>query len=365
MLSVLAAACDGSSSPTPRERSQADRHDRAIFDPAALPAGSSGTLAAAVDGELLVCEGWGLADRETRTEAGCDTVYDVMSMTKQFTAAAILKLQMMRRLRVTDRIGRFLDDVPADKQAITIQQLLTHSAGLLETVGDDYERTSRADLIARALASPLLSPPGARYRYSNVGYSLLAAIIEIASGDGYEEFLTRHLFEPAGMDSTGYVLPDWAAADVAVEYDERGRPRGRPFEHPWAPDGPYWNLRGNGGLLSTARDMFRWSVALEGVEVLDRAAKRQLFRPRIREGAHADSRYAYGWVVVDTPYGPAHWHNGGNGWSYGEVVRVPSAHAFAFWATNQYLSRPDGWSFERLGRRLTSDLVRRLVEEPG
>ena len=312
---------------------------------------------------MLVCEGWGLADKETGAGAGCDTVYDVMSMTKQFTAAAILKLQMMGRLRVTDRIGRFLDDVPADKRAITIHQLLTHTAGLVEAVGDDYERTSRADLISQAMASDLRWPPGTRYLYSNVGYSLLAAIVEVASGDGYEEFMARHLFEPAGMTSTGYVLPDWESVEVAVEYDERGRSQGRPFEHPWAADGPYWNLRGNGGLLSSARDMFRWYLALEGDEVLDERAKRELFRPRVREGPHADSRYAYGWVVLDTRHGPAQWHNGGNGWSYGEIVRMPAARGFAFWATNQSRSRSGGWNLEQLGAGITNDVVRRLVEE--
>ena len=331
---MLTTSCDGAPSSAPRHLPETDLHRADIFDPGDLPDGSSGTLAAAVGGEMLVCEGWGLADERSGAEAGCDTVYDVMSMTKQFTAAAVLKLQMMGRLRVTDRIGRFLDDVPPDKQAITIQQLLTHTAGLVEALGDDYERTSRADLVTQALASDLRWPPGTRYLYSNLGYSLLAAIVEVASGDGYEEFLARHLFEPAGMTSTGYVLPDWDWGEVAVEYDERGRAQGRPFEHPWAADGPYWNLRGNGGLLSTARDMFRWYRALDGDEVLDGPAKRELFRPRVREGPHADSRYAYGWVVLDTRYGPVQWHNGGNGWSYGEIVRIPTARAFVFWATN-------------------------------
>ena len=362
---MVTTSCDDAPSSARRRHAETEVHRADLFDPADLPEGSSGTLVAAVDGEMLVCEGWGLADKEAGAEAGCDTVYDVMSMTKQFTAAAILKLEMMGRLRVTDRIGRFLDGVPTDRRAITIHQLLTHTAGLVETLGDDYEHTSRAAMISEALAADLRWPPGTRYLYSNVGYSLLAAIVEVASGDGYEEFLARHLFEPAGMTSTGYVLPDWKSTDVAVEYDDRGRSQGRPFEHPWAADGPYWNLRGNGGLLSTARDMFRWYQVLEGDEVLDEPAKRQLFRARVREGLQADSRYAYGWVVLDTPQGPAQWHNGGNGWSYGEIVRIPTAHAFVFWATNQYRSRPGGWNLERLGNRLTSDVAKRLVEEAG
>lgn len=308
--------------------------------PVGPPMASSGTFVTAVDGDLKSCEGWG--------GASCDTVYDIGSITKQFTAAAVVRLQAMGRLELDDRIGRFLDGVPADKRAITIEQLLTHTSGLVGSLGGDYEPLSRDGLVSQAMASKLRA--GNRYHYSNVGYSLLAVIIEQASGQGYEEFLAHQLFEPAGMTSTGYVLPDWDPADVAVEYDARGRAHGRPYDHPGAADGPYWNLRGNGGLLSTARDMFRWS------RVLDDDGMRELFRPRVREGARADSWSGYGWVVLDTPLGRVQWHNGGNGLSYAEVTRIPSQDAFVFWVTNR--SRGPGWNLERRG--LTNDLVRHL-----
>lgn len=350
---VLAAGCDDDPTATPAAQPEPAPQRLDVFDPGELPEGSSGTLVAARDGELLTCQGWG--------GGGCDTVYDIGSMTKQFTAAAIVKLQMLGRLDVRDRIGRYLDGVPADKAAITVQDLLTHTAGLVEGLGDDYDPMSRDDEVAGAFASELLWPPGSRYLYSNLGYSLLAAIVEVASGQDYEDFLAEQLFEPAGMTRTGYVLPDWDAADVAVEYDDRDRPQGRPFEHPWAADGPYWNLRGNGGLLSTARDLFRWYQALEADEVLDEQAKRELFRPRVREGPGAGSRYAYGWVVLGTPYGRVQWHNGGNGWSYGEILRIPDEHAFVFWVTNHSRSRPQGWNLERMAARLTGDVGKRLV----
>jgi len=326
-----------------------------------LPKGSSGTLVVARDGEMLDCRGWGLSDREEEVAAGCDTVYDVMSMTKQFTAAAILKLQMQGRLQVTDPLGRYVADVPPDKSGITLQHLLTHTAGLTDSLGGDYDPLSRSDLVAAALASELRSAPGTTYHYSNVGYSLLAVIIEEASGVGYEEYLAEELFGPAGMTSTGYVLPAWDPADVAVEYDARDRPQGRPFEHPWAEDGPYWNLRGNGGLLSTARDMYRWYVALESEQVLDAQAKRELFRPRVLEEPGGDTRYAYGWVVMETARGTVQWHNGGNGWSYGEITRVPEARAMVFWVTNQVSGR--GWEFDGDdGAALTQLAVERLLD---
>ena len=137
--------------------------------------------------------GFGLADRDAKVAAGCDTVYDTMSMTKQFTAAAILKLEMMGKLRVSDPISKFVGPVPDDKRAITLHHLLTHTAGLTEGLGGDYEALSQREMLDGALESELRSAPGTEYSYSNLGYSMLAAIIEQVSGRSYEEFLAESL----------------------------------------------------------------------------------------------------------------------------------------------------------------------------
>jgi CubicO group peptidase (beta-lactamase class C family) len=329
-----------------------------------LPRGASGSLVAARDGEMVHCEGFGMADREAGVAAGCDTVYDVMSMTKQFTGAAILKLEMMGKLHVSDPIGKHIGPVPADKRDITLHQLLTHTSGLVDVLGGDYERTTRSEMVAGALGSKLRSPPGTEYHYSNLGYSVLAAIVEKVSGMGYEEFLAEHLFAPAGMTQTGYVLPDWEPNQVAVEYGPKGQPRGRPLDHPWASDGPYWNLRGNGGLLSTARDMFRWQLALEGEEILDRQAKQKLFRPHVLEEPGGDSYYGYGWVIMRTDDGKVAWHNGGNGSSYGELTLLLDNGAMVFWITNQYKSKARAWNLYQLGPELTQGVVDRVLGDP-
>ncbi len=324
-----------------------------------LPRGSSGSLVAARDGEMVHCQGFGMADRERGVAAGCDTVYDVMSMTKQFTATAILKLEMKGKLRVTDPIGKHLGPVPADKRGITLHQLLTHTSGLVDALGGDYERQTRRSMLAAALGSQLQARPGAEYAYSNAGYSVLAAIVEKASGIGYEEFLGEHLFAPAGMTETGYVLPDWDPGQVAVEYDRQGRAHGRPPDHPWASDGPWWNLRGNGGLLSTPRDMFRWQRALDGNRVLDRRAKRKLFKPHVPEEPGGDSHYGYGWVILRADDLRVAWHDGGNNWSYGELTRVLGRRTMVFWITNRYRGR--AWNFYRLGPELTQGVAERVL----
>jgi CubicO group peptidase (beta-lactamase class C family) len=228
-------------------------------------------------------------------------------------------------------------------------------------LGGDYEPLSREQMLEGALESKLRSRPGDEHHYSNLGYSVLAAIIERASGVGYEQFLARHLFAPAGMTQTGYVLPHWSPDQVAVEYDAQGKPHGKPFDHPWADDGPYWNLRGNGGLLSSARDMFRWHLALQRNQVLDRHAKHKLFKPHVRERPGGNSHYGYGWVVSQPGrLGRVVWHNGGNGWSYGELTRLLSPGVMVFWVTNHYKSKAERWNFSKLGPKLTEAVARRV-----
>jgi CubicO group peptidase (beta-lactamase class C family) len=327
-----------------------------------LPEGTSGTIVAARGDEISHCRGFGLADRAAEVAARCDTVYDTMSMTKQFTAAAILKLEMMGKLRVTDPMSEFVGPVPPDKRSITLHHLLTHTAGLPESLGGDYEALSRRDMLDGALESELRSAPGTEHSYSNLGYSVLAAIVEEASGMGYEEFLAENLFAPAGMTQTGYVLPEWEPDRVAVEYDENGEPQGKPFDHPWAEHGPYWNLRGNGGMLSTARDMFRWHVALRGDEVLSESAKDKLFKPHVPEEEGGDSYYGYGWVVSPTDEGRIVWHDGGNGWSLGVLARFPDQGVMVFWVSNH--AYKDGeWNLEKLEQKLTLGIAERVLDD--
>ncbi|WP_234334234.1 serine hydrolase domain-containing protein [Streptomyces sp. NRRL B-1347] len=328
----------------------------------ALPKGTGKgpgiTMAAARGGKLTHCAGRGLSDRAEKTPAACDTVYDVMSITKQFTAAAILKLEMSGKLRVSDPIGMHLGRIPEDKRAITVHHLLTHTAGLPDSLGDDYDPLSRAELLTGAMKARLRSAPGKEFRYSNVGYGLLAAIIEKVSGQSYERFLAERLFRPAGMTRTGYVLPDWERAQVAVEYDRHGRPQGRPTDHPWAADGPHWNLRGNGGMLSTARDMFRWHRALTGESVLSAAAKRKLFAPHVRV-PELDGAYGYGWVIIDSDDGRVAWHDGGNDWSLATVTEFRRDATWVFWVSN-HAYRQGKWNLQDDQLKVTKGIAERV-----
>lgn len=285
-------------------------------------------------GEQVIVRGFGWADREAGIRNDADTVFDIGSVTKQFTAAAVLRLQMDGRLSVEDTLGGYLPGLPPDKAALTLHQLLTHTAGLPDALGEDAAPVDREQYLDLVAATPLIHRPGTDYSYSNVGYSLLAAVIETVTGGSYEDYLQEALFGPAGMTSTGYLLPDVPDDAIAVGYDGTERV-GRPRDLGWATDGPYWNLRGNGGLLSTAPDMLRWHQALLGEDILDAEAKALFSQPHTPEGAGADTFYGYGWALLPTPFDT--WlvtHNGGNGVFFADFLRFLDEDVVVFVATN-------------------------------
>ena len=116
VATLLLSSCGSDKQPSEKEPERAD-----VFHGSDVPHGSSGSVVAVSDGEIVECRGWGESDLETGTPAGCDTVYDIGSVTKQFTAAAVVKLQMQGRLRVTDSLGDYFAGVPTDKRDITVQ----------------------------------------------------------------------------------------------------------------------------------------------------------------------------------------------------------------------------------------------------
>lgn len=262
------------------------------------PFGFSGALLVAKEDEIILNKGYGSAIRSDNVPNTSETVFSTGSITKQFTAAGIMKLEMMGKLNTGDLISKYIDNVPEDKRDITLHHLLTHTSGVVGGVGGDYEKALRDETVRKVLDEPLQFKPGEEFSYSNAGYSLLAAIIEKVSGQPYEEFLHNYLFEPAGMAFTGYRIPEWDQKVVAHWYVGE-KDNGTPLEKPY----PYWNFIGNGGILSTTMDMYRWHLALLGNKVLSDEAKAKIFTPFLND-------YGYGWDVLDREMGLLIQHDG-------------------------------------------------------
>ena len=270
--------------------------------------GFSGSVLIAKNGEVILRRGYGYADTSRSVPVTTETVFDIGSITKQFTAAAIMKLEMQGKLDTNDLMSKYLPDVPEDKKTVTLHHLLTHTAGLSAYSGQDYETSPRDETVKRILSAKLQSEPGKEYSYSNSGFSLLAAIVERVSGQAWETFVHKNLFEPAGMQMTGYRLAKWNRQQLARGYNGE-RDTGTPLDHNWAASGPYWNLFGNGGILSTPSDLYKWAQALKGEKILSAAAKQKLFKPFL-------NNYAYGWTVEESPHGKRIAHGGGSDYGF-------------------------------------------------
>ena len=218
--------------------------------------------------------------------AGCggeplsrDHVFLIGSIVKVFTKAATYSLAADGKLDFDASILTYIDGVPPDKVPVTIGMLTAHTSGLDDTIGEngepvpyspdwDYLPVTRAQIVDRGMRSALVFEPGADRQYSNLGYSLLAAIIEKAAGEPYENYVRRKVFEPLGMASTGYVLPDRSSSKMA-----HGCLDGKLWLSPnvagrWMQDGPSWNLRGNGGMLGTVNDLELWLKGLANADFM-------------------------------------------------------------------------------------------------
>ncbi len=236
------------------------------------------------------------------------TQIDIGSITKTVTGVAAARLAEQGLVRFDETLADVFDDVPQDKAGITLHQLLTHSSGLVGAVGSDEEVLERDVFVQRALASDLRSAPGERYNYSNTGYGLVGAIIEIRSGRTYDDYLREEVLSDPGFENTGY--------DLALYDDDRSMrspDNASILTASWGGHQASWNLIGNGGMLSTVPEMIAFRRAVIEGRILGPDMLAIVQTPHQKEGAFAGSHYGYGLVVeTSDPVGQIYWHDGGN-----------------------------------------------------
>lgn len=284
--------------------------------------GFSGSVLVEINGIKVISKGYGFSDRAKSIKNDPNTVLCIGSITKQFTATAILKLEMQGKLSTDDKIIKYFDNVPIDKSSITIHDLLRHQSGLQSNVGKDYDKISQAEFLDKVMNSKLLFEVGKEFSYSNIGYSLLGMIIEKTSGKTYETYLYENLWKPAQMEMTGYSRPMFDKSKIAIGYYKDDKIWGKPTDKEWDKTAPYWHLTANGGVLSTTEDMYKWHKALLGENILSKEAKNKLYHPKIRTEENYNAIYAYGWDVSQTDRKTNRvWHNGGNNIFYGDFIR--------------------------------------------
>jgi len=297
--------------------------------------GFGGAIIIELDDATVLKEGYGWANRAQRHPFTPSTIAQIGSLTKQFTATTVVDLACRGELDVTDAISRYLPHVPTAAAGITLHQLLTHTAGLPEEIGDDFDLVSRDDLVTRSL-SHLDSAATSAFAYSNLGYSLLAAVVEIVAGRPLEEYLAERLFIPLGMPRTGTFFGQSLRDALAYGTTDAGaQPPISDRIQAIAPD--YWNLKGNGGLQSTVEDMATWYHALAHGPVVDDAMRKLLLAPHVWRGTpHTDVAYGYGWFIRTGADGTLEQvsHTGSDGVCYAAFVWRPLDRIFTYVVTN-------------------------------
>jgi len=244
--------------------------------------GFNGSVLVVKNDEVILNKGYGFANKEDSIPNISKTIFDIGSVTKQFTAAAILKLSEEGKLKITTPLSLYFKDLPLNKKNITIHQLLTHSAGFDHGIGEsDFDHIPQDDYFKQLFDTELLFQPGEKFSYSNSGYSILGRIIELASGKGYENYLKEKLFDPAGMKQTGYLLPKWDSRNISNEYMCNAIANGSQISK-YKRDGKIsLPLKANGGINSSQEDMYKWYLALKNHKVLSKSSFEELTKPQI------------------------------------------------------------------------------------
>jgi CubicO group peptidase (beta-lactamase class C family) len=278
----------------------------------------SGVVLVAKDDKVLLQLARGMADQSSKTANRLDTKFHLASVGKMFTAVAVAQLVKAGKLSYTDTVAKLLPDYPNRKAAerITVHQLLTHSAGMgtfFESPGFDPRRLYRtpAEEVAVYQEEPLFFEPGARWRYSNAGYSLLGLIVERVSGESYLHYVRRHIFEPLGMRDTDTNEPGEAVRGASVLYKQADLdPLGmEPYVADTKVQTSHANGFGNG--FSTAGDLFKFARAVRTGRLLGEEMTRTAVTAKVNVNPQATQRWGYGFAERTVNGETVRGHTGG------------------------------------------------------
>jgi CubicO group peptidase (beta-lactamase class C family) len=267
--------------------------DTAMHD-AVQKQGFGGYILIEARGKPIFSKGYGYADREKKIPFRIDTIAQIGSITKAFTALAILNLAHEGKIDIEKPVKTYLPGAAEPAASATIHQLLTHHAGLTDHCGEDFDKLNKDDEVQKCTAKPLEFKPG-EDNYSNMGYSILAAVVEQVSGQSWEDYEREHLWKPLGMTGTGFARFDGAKADRFAYGYPPGKPRDDVISNSIAKlHGADWNLRGNGGTQSTVADMERFYRALSGkIPGISRDVAALMTSPRDRIEGEAWEGYGF------------------------------------------------------------------------
>ena len=312
----------------------------ALFKPLYKAQAPGATVIVVKDGKTVLRKAYGAADIGANKPLTPGTVLRLGSITKQFTAVAILMLADEGKLALNDPITRFFPGYPLGGKVVTVEHLLTHTSGIVSFTGKpEYganmgKDVGVADMIDSFKNDPLEFEPGTQYRYNNSGYFLLGAIIEKVSGQTYAQFLERRIFTPLGMKDTAFEGHERSRAERAAGYSK--------VEGGFAPaeklsmTQPY----AAGSLVSTVDDLARWNAAIGAGKLLKPASWKLAFKPYMLT-PEKSTDYGYGWHVGTLQGVPVIDHGGGINGFRSFALRLPQQKVFVAVLANADSGNPD------------------------
>ncbi|HXF04296.1 MAG TPA: serine hydrolase domain-containing protein [Blastocatellia bacterium] len=319
-------------------------------------------MAVVKDGQVIAAKGYGRASLELDVPVTPETVFEIGSITKQFTAAAIMLLVEEGKVRLDDKISTYLPGLPETWSSVTVRHLLTHTSGIKSyTSVMDFLTLCRNDhtsdeIIRMVSGFPLEFQPGEKWAYSNTGYYLLGLIIEKASGRSYWDFLDERIFKPLGMTATRSSEPK-----AIIPHRARG--------YSWMGD-RYVNIDpltttaagAAGAIVSTVLDMARWDAALYTERVLKRSSLDQMWTPAtLTSGQTTD--YGFGWRVGEIRGHRFVQHGGGTPGFRSHFLRLPDDRLTIIILTNRGGSTPAGSIAQGIARLYLPDLREEPIED--
>ncbi|HTE25261.1 serine hydrolase [Flavitalea sp.] len=278
----------------------------------------NGTVLVAHDGKIIFEKGYGFKNAKDSTKNDVNTIYQLGSITKQFTATAILKLAEQKKLSTDDRLSKYFPGYPSG-DSITIKNLLTHSSGIYNYTEDQpfmkseaVKPSTKEKMIAMFRDHPLNFSPGSNYSYSNSGYLLLGYIIEQATDKPYEKVIHELIITPLKMNHTGFDFTNLKSPDKAIGYTMLNQVAKIPAG---IVDSSVSFAAG--AMYSTVEDLLKWHMAFQQNQIISKVSTEAAFTPY-------KSKYGYGWTI-DTLFGKRTVEHGGGIFGFNTYIsRVPS-----------------------------------------
>lgn len=289
----------------------------------------------AKDGKIIYDKGYGYADIEHKMKITPQTKFRIGSITKQFIAAGILKLQEEGKLNVQDKLSKYFPDFQRAGE-VNIHQLLTHTSGIHSFTNKDsflvdvLNPVTNEKLLNYFKNDPYDFNPGDRYQYNNSGYFLLGYIIEKITGDTYGNYLRKQFFEPIGMTNTGVHSPKLNLTNEALGYEKADNTYKRALN---------WNMDwagGAGSLYSTTEDLFKWNEALFSNKILKSESLKAAFKPVVLKNGSMPPgiQYGYGWGLNEYRGVSSIGHSGGLHGFISQLMRIPKENMTVIMLTN-------------------------------